>query len=385
MEKKSLHVFLQSTMINHGGGVESWLDYFLRENIDFNYYSEIFIYGFENATDYKDLVGKYEGMSKIKFKTVPIISNRPGMGSINMFSFYKNHAKEFSKNVKYLDHVIFIGTIIFAPFLLLIKKIIKQKKIFLITWIRSNSLGEMRASGSKFLVVAPLFERYVLNKSSRIITNGHDTFKLYSINYPQFKKKIRCVPNAVDVEKFIDIPIEFKNTTIKVAYLGRYVKAKGFDNFIEAIQLFSQKYPGLSKKIKFLSFGHGEIKVPSTFMKDKGKYTPENLKTILEEIDVVVFLNSSKYSGGLSHALLEVMASGKLIIAWDNEVHNQVLTNENSFLIEEDNISSLVEAFVSLSETKGENNLLQKRNNVRMLSKQYSTKQHFKNYLDAIT
>lgn len=385
MNDKSLHIFLQSTLVSHGGGIESWLDYFLKENIDFKYYSEIFIYGFENSSNSEDLVKKYAGNLRINFITIPIISSRPGMGSINMFSFYKKHAKEFLKNVRDFDHVILIGPIIFAPFLFFIQKIIKQKKLFLITWIRSNSLGEMKASGSRFVVLAPFFEKYVLKESNRIITNGHDTFNLYSKNYPQFKKKIRCVPNAVDVEKFIGIPIGFKNTTIKVAYLGRYVKAKGFDKFIEAIQLFTQKYPGLSKKINFLSFGHGEIKVPSTFMKDKGKYTPENLKTILEEIDVVVFLNSSNYSGGLSHALLEVMAAGKLIIAWDNEVHNQVLTNENSFLIEEDNISSLVEAFVSLSETKGENNLLQKRNNVRMLSKQYSTKQHFKNYLDAIT
>mgnify|MGYP001236395158 CR=1 FL=1 len=61
MNDKGLHIFLQSTLVSHGGGIESWLDYFLKENIDFKYYSTIFIYGFENPSNSEDLVKKYAG------------------------------------------------------------------------------------------------------------------------------------------------------------------------------------------------------------------------------------------------------------------------------------------------------------------------------------
>src|SRR5690606_12928303 len=106
------------------------------------------------------------------------------------------------------------------------------------------------------------------------------------------------------------------------------------------------KRTNFEKSIQFNVYGFGEgVELLSEDINYFGKYSGDDVKEILKNNEVVVFLNKSGNAGGLSHSLLEAMASGKVIIAWDNYIHNQVLTNDNSILIPEGNIEYLSLAF----------------------------------------
>lgn len=385
--KRNLHILVPSQLHITGGGIETWLIYFLR-NISLKHqYQDIFVYGFQSA-EKVHTIPELEFNENVRFLLSSLSKKRNG--AANILNFVRTHEKSIKQNLNDNDHILIIGSVFLAPFLVRIRRLKYARKLKTILWVRSKTIGELKARKSKYVFFAKLFEKKVIKNCDLIITNGKDTQDYYESIYPKHKNKMYTVFNAVNFNKYSNIKIEnisILNKSLNVIYLGRYIKAKGFDSFIDSIQQLSSA-SGQNYSLKFISYGHGHLSecVGNIPLIDKGPYTQKELHHLLEENHVVVFLNKSKNAGGLSHALLEVMAAGKIVIAWKNQVHCQILNNSNSILVEEGNINELSKAYIDLYNNLSENESYYNklREKARKTAEKYSEENHIEDFLRVV-
>jgi glycosyltransferase involved in cell wall biosynthesis len=97
----------------------------------------------------------------------------------------------------------------------------------------------------------------------------------------------------------------------------------------------------------------------------EGPVPNEQMPAVLSRIHACVALtyvrgNTDRFSGGagVSNALLEQMAAGRVIVAWDNAAFNQVLDDNCAFLVPQGDREAILAALVkmraspSLAETR---------------------------------
>lgn len=377
----NLHLFVVSELNKYGGGIETWINYFL-QNFDLTKISgKIFVYHKKPSEDQESIVININN-SRIEFvhEKGSYKKNR-GLKNIAKFTIV-NFFKSLNK-IKKNDVVIAIGTTSTAPISILIKKFFK-KKIKLITWIRSISVEEMKISGSKFYKVSEKLESSLIKVSDFILANGNDTKNYYSKKYKINESKMQVISNAVDSSKFRNIPIpEFKKRKISVAYTGRLSPAKGFLDFLSAVNnLDKEDYKNLEINV----YGHGENEnlINTKILNYYGKYYPEDILNILSNNDVIFFLNKTGKGGGVSHSLLEAMAAGRLIVAYNNPIHNQVLNDDCAILIEE-SIDEIEKVLKNLNYGYYASNELEKKCELaRKEANNYSIENHLTTFYSVI-
>lgn len=163
----------------------------------------------------------------------------------------------------------------------------------------------------------------------------------------------KIIPNGIDVEKFIpegekyEFPFERNEDEIVILFVGRLEMRKGTRYLIEAFNRLGQKYentrlviagdgplreslenqviPKLKKRVHFLGF-ISSFKLPALY----------------RSCDIFV----SPATGGESFGivLLEAMASGKAVVASDNEGYRELVTHgEDGFLFRRKDVGMLCE------------------------------------------
>lgn len=78
------------------------------------------------------------------------------------------------------------------------------------------------------------------------------------------------------------------------------------------------------------------------------------LPGILPSIDVCVALTRSDGGGGTSNAMLEQMAAGRVMLAWDNVIFRQWLHHENAFLAPQGDVDGLEACLAAISRDRAE-------------------------------
>lgn len=362
-EKFSLHIVIYSTLDKYGGGRETWLQYFI-PNIK-PYFKKIFIYSLANDDETK----------RIKFEMNEVVNY--SLSEVNPVKYISRFIKVIYNTLHEGDIVIFMGltTEGVASIIFRVLSWLKRKKAKTIIWIRNMGHWEIKERGKKRLVLFTLFnEILAINMADIVITNGYDTQKYFS---KLTKKRVEVIPNAVEFSKFASLKYpDFKKKKLVVAYLGRFTKVKGFDYFLE---LAYDKE--LSKKYTFKAWGWGGDKSHINSFWYQGTYVVEELPSILEKTDIVLILNltNNMKAGGISHLLLEAMAAGRLIIAWDNEVHRQVVDNTSAILVEEGNIVKLKNILISLTDET------ERCINARKIAEKFNVENHVNKFIQLIS
>ncbi|TDM32445.1 glycosyltransferase [Macrococcoides canis] len=349
-----INLLIPSKMHSNAGGVEKWINYFL-ENINYIDNLKINVYCFKVNDDEKKISDKF--YENVTFHFVNYNSQRSGV--YNMIKYYYFASKIlFKKNIIN----VYIGSINLAPLIVFSKRNI--------VWIRSKAIGEQVLRKKIFLKpILELLEKITILKSDYLIFNGYDTEEFYLKKY-NFKCKKKVIPNATKVDYKFEKPTI--HNPLRIAYTGRYISAKGFD-FFETISLSLK-----NENIIFNAYGFGKRINDDYKIVDNGKYEESNLIEILESNDVILFLNRQENSGGISHSLLEAMAMGKIIIAWDNRVHNQVLNSSNSILIQEGSSKCLENAIMDVVKNPEKYFVIMQQ--AYHDSKKYSIKNHMKKF-----
>lgn len=219
-----------------------------------------------------------------------------------------------------------------------------------IVWLRSIFADEKAHRYPAFL--RPLLQRTelrVLRNADLIIANGEDT----AGHYRKLGLPVRVIPNGVDLSRWRMEPPEL-SPPLKIAYVGRLAPVKGIDDFIDVARTAAEQ--GLDW-LEFHVIGEGPA-LPAVreaeargYLHCHGPVANQQMPALLSQMHVCVALtyvrggdDRSSGGAGVSNALLEQMAAGRIIVARDNAAFRQVLDDDCAYLIAQGERAALLEA-----------------------------------------
>jgi len=256
-----------------------------------------------------------------------------------------------------------------------------------ILWLRTIYTKEkgyrLNSFTQKLILKIEIF--LIKNFFDIIIANGDDTANFYR----DLGVKCVVIKNSIDLKKWSNQVNTNNSEILKVAFIGRLSEVKGIQIFLDVIDLIEQ-----NKNINNIDFhiiGEGPYSSKLGKYKDKplvhlyGAIPNNELPTLLQQMDVCValtYLTNFLGGGGVSNALVEQMAAGKIIICWDNDIFRQVLDDESAYFIKQGDSLALAECLIEIKNNRELANKKAKR--AEILSQQYSIENHVKNFFELV-
>lgn len=364
-----IELIMISNLELSGGGRETWLNNFLTALKQYeNGISSIEIHSLDLSE--RNIISRH--LNFIKSRTYKRkMSFLPVFISFILRYIFKNIFKKKNIN-KYiavggLDEMI---ALLFGNF-------IYTNKSQRVVWLRSIYSLEKSSSYPKWLVrILFLIEIFFLrNFFGKIIANGYDTASFYR----DLGLDVEVIPNSIFIENWLDACNNNINNILNVAYIGRLTKVKGFDSFIQCVNKINKNN---NRSIIFSIIGDGDqinlIKKEKN-IKYYGAVSNMELPKIMYNINVCVALtifNEEMGGAGISNALLEQMASKKIIVCWDNQIFRQILDEDSAYFVKQDDVGELVETLIYISENRMEANLKSNIAYKKVLN--YSMENHIK-------
>jgi len=193
-----------------------------------------------------------------------------------------------------------------------------------------------------------------LKCADMIWANGHDTAEyLMSKGHSSLIMK-----NGVDVSAFskpryhYKRPLFMKEDYLYVTMIATLRDLRGLDTAIKAATYLKKEIADF--RLIFVGKGgqdHWKKLTKDLGVSDMIVFAGErsDIPDIIHFSSIILTLCKEQYGGGLSMSLLEAMAGGKPIIAWDNSIYNQILVHrENALLVPEGDPKALAEAIERL-------------------------------------
>jgi glycosyltransferase involved in cell wall biosynthesis len=183
-----------------------------------------------------------------------------------------------------------------------------------------------------------LIEKYALNRSEEVFSNGYDTTGYIA---KLTKKRITTLPNGVDFfslghpKPLVDDKVL---TTIKklkadhyqiILCLGTVRPVKGVSYVLDAASHLRSHDPLLFERLMFVFVGKGDVTRYLTLGKKLnisnnvhflGQST--NVPEVLALADVAMAVSGG---GGFSNAAIEMMAARLPIVGWDSDTYSQLI------------------------------------------------------------
>lgn len=210
--------------------------------------------------------------------------------------------------------------------------------------------------GRRFPLLSSLFhflENRALRSVDCILSNGFDTQEdLRSKGYsPIF------VGNGVDLEKFKPMrALERNPNEVRIILLGTLIPIKGIS---EALVALARAMSLVSCALRLELVGKGDVafyirEAENLGISNMVRFLGEtqNVETYANKADVSLCLSGG---GGLSMSLLESMAAGCCVIAWDTDVYRQLIKDgRNGFLVRPGCPDALAGAIVRVANLQAE-------------------------------
>lgn len=169
------------------------------------------------------------------------------------------------------------------------------------------------------------------------------------------KEQCVLVPGSgVNLKQYIPLPYK-KKDTIDFAYLGRIMREKGFDQYIDAAKYITKKYPNT----RFHVSGMYEDDYKDTIeklVKENILIYHGNVINMVDEIyaNIDCVVNPSFYAEGMSNVLLESCACARAIIATNRPGCGEIIDDKiNGFIVKEKDSQDLIEKiekYINLSD-----------------------------------
>lgn len=344
-EKKSIQLVMLSRFNKSGGGRETWFYNFMPRLYQLDPEFTLDVLGYKMGNSNLEVENAFASLrDRITFNFFELKPSKVPL-------FFKMWKRVFlvrkKEMIKPYDYVIAMG--MFELIMILTSNYKGAKKV---VWLRGIFLHEKASKYPSFLM--PFFRKieiFLLKKANIVFANGSDIKEFYSS--PNLN--INVILNGVDLQRWKPKQESFQvSSPIKIAYVGRLSQVKGFLEFLEAA---NRTLLLNSKDFEFHIVGDGELKHSEAFKsKDKriiyhGAIDNELLPQFLINFHVCVALTLADETGGgggTSNALLEQMALGLVIVAWDNRIFRQVLTLNEAYLVEQKKVDQLVAAYLEI-------------------------------------
>ncbi len=366
-----MDLVMLSNLGRSDGGRETWAYTFIPLLLKFSERLNLTVYGFtpdggkDNTEELALAVNpkresRFQSVFlKVKWARLPLF--------FSMFYQLRNYFQQNKKNKAEL--VLGVGGLFE---MLMLAYLPTYKKATKVLWLRSIFCNEKANRLPTFLLpLLKIIEVNILRKADILIANGNDI----AAYYQPYGLKIHVIKNGVDMEKW-SMPQPHMADPINVAYVGRLAEAKGIVEFLKIVEIM--KRSPCSSKFAFHVVGDGPYFGEVSRLEKEGMLSfagavdHNALPKRLQKFDVCVALTLSKRTGGggTSNALLEQMAAGRVILAWDNAIFNQLLHDENAYLIDEENLEDAVQALRKIRLEK--NSALIKSSRAKSLASTFS-------------
>lgn len=385
-----LSIVLFSALLSHGGGRETWLNNILPEMLELHAFDDIDVfYVADSATDSHPKLSICDD-TRIRFIEIRLPVSSGKLSSLWRIALFCSKVVQCLRRVPSSGHyVVAVGTFYEGAVLALLKLSVLSPPT-LVTWIRGVWSKEINhRHGAVFKQLICFFEKQFICCSDYIIANGHDTKQYYEA---LLGRHVEAIPNALDIKRFAAMARPaFQGDSMTIAYIGRLSEEKGFRSFLDAVDEYFAEH--LSSTLSFEIVGDGPLRTlaevfvaahPGRPLRFLGPISNEQMPGYLSTIDAGVNLTYSKASGGggVSNAMLELIGSGRLVIAWDSPIYKQVLDDRQALFVDESNVSELAYSFSRIEADPVD---MRKRiENSRRVLNQYSLENHLKHFIDYV-
>ena len=225
----------------------------------------------------------------------------------------------------------------------------KGKRILWLRTIYTKEKGYRLNKFSQKILLA--LEIFIIKKFfTVVIANGEDTAQFYRAH------GIECtvINNAVNLNVWTNLQ-KSPAPRFRVAFVGRLSAVKGIEAFLESIEIFTRKNPYHEIEFHVVGAGPFEDQVQSLqrrgLLQYHGMLANNLIPEFLTNTDCCValtYLKDFMGGGGVSNALIEQMAAEQVIIAWNNDIFNKVLTHKTAYLVEQDDIEGLANSYTAI-------------------------------------
>lgn len=234
----------------------------------------------------------------------------------------------------------------------------KLRRAPVVVWIRTMYLSEKAYRIPSMLMPAlKWLEIRLLSRADLLIANGDDISRYYA----RYGLDVKVVKNGVDLSCWKSTAPLLRKT-IRVAYVGRVTEVKGFAQFVAVARIM--KNADDAARYEFHVAGASNPRasrdkaalagaLSDNLVVYHGPINSSDMPGFLQEMDVCVALTYSgpaNGGGGTSNALMEQMASSRIIVAWDNPIFRQLLDDRNSYLVPQGDVNAIAAALKSIAD-----------------------------------
>lgn len=342
-KRPSLDIVMLSTFDRDAGGRETWLYNFLPELASLQHFEKICLFGFKtpDQENFIEEIQQLDPMLNGEQQIFPILFEKEKSKLPAIFAMFKEFKKFTKTTSQYPSYVMAMG-ILELWMVLKLKPYRNSKKV---VWLRSIFSHEKAYRIPK--PIRKLFLKYeiqMLKKADVVLGNGDDIKNFYA----PYGIDVTVIKNGVAMARWAlpDIPLQ---DPIHIAYVGRLSHVKGIEDYLKLIE--KVKTGDKARQFTFHIVGYNDryasqvaVLEKKGFVRNHNIVPNKELPGFLEKIDVCVALTyaaSKGGGGGTSNAMMEQMAAGRIILAWDNRIFSQYLTNQNAYLAKQYNVDEL--------------------------------------------
>lgn len=239
-------------------------------------------------------------------------------------------------------------------------------------------------SGSIIYVVTMLLYRIGLRKANMVFFQNTDNMR-FMIEKGIVKNRYDIIPGSgVNTEQF-SVSEYPKRDITEFMYVGRMMREKGFELYIDAAERIYKKYPNTHFHICGSFEENYKDRVNKLIEKGFISYhgLVEDMKSMYDRINCTI--HPTYYPEGMSNVLLESLSCGRPIITTDRAGCKEIVDDGvNGFVVKQNDLDSLINAierFLHLTRKEQKELGLRGRNKIEQL---FNRKIVVKKYIDTI-
>lgn len=247
-----------------------------------------------------------------------------------------------------------------------------------------TGIGSSLTTGNLKSIVKRMY-KYACNKSEVVFFQNKENHSYFLKNNIVDINKTKLIPGSgVNIGKFRPMEKTVKDNIIRFLFIGRIMKEKGVEEYIQAADSLTKKY----NNIEFQILGRfEEEKYKKIILDNKNphlKYlgVSSDVRNEIREADCIV---NPSYHEGMSNVLLEGAAMGKPLIASNISGCKEIIENGyNGYLFEVKSVPSLEEKLVQFIELDVKKRELMARNSRKKVEVEFDRNIVINEYMKAI-
>jgi glycosyltransferase involved in cell wall biosynthesis len=242
------------------------------------------------------------------------------------------------------DMTIALGTVVE---LLMVLLSARARRSFKIVWLRTIFVDTKAYRIPRvFRELARRLDAAILARADLVLANGDDIAAYYRAR----GLDVIVIKNAVELANW-RMPPPALGKPIHVAFVGRLSHEKGIREFLElARAIKSSPDTGEFEFHLVGSLGHEQLARESEGRGDitwHGSASREELPALVATMDVCIaftFASPERGAAGTSNAMMEQLAAGRILLAWDNVIFRQWLNEINAYLVPQGDVPAAAAA-----------------------------------------